>query len=142
MLFRSMVLNVMSNEDPDYVADFIAQNIVMRVTDKQAILEELRPVPRLNKLLRILHREVEILEMAIALSETTSTSPQEEKIAFANANIFSLTFSSGAIAVIPSPIASGVLGITRIIGLFGIILCNLAKSTLPIIDSIVAFSSI
>ncbi len=57
------LVNVMSSEDPGYIADFIAQNIVMRVADKQAILEEVRPIPRLNKLIRMLHREVEILEM-------------------------------------------------------------------------------
>lgn len=58
-----VLLGVMSSEDPGYVADFIAQNIVMRVADKQAILDEVRPIPRLNKLIRLLHREVEILEM-------------------------------------------------------------------------------
>lgn len=62
-LSGDVLLNVLSSEDPDYISDFIAQNVVMRVSDKQAILEELRPVPRLNKLLRLLHREVEILEM-------------------------------------------------------------------------------
>ncbi len=31
--------------------------------DKQSILDELRPVQRLNKINRLLHREVEILEM-------------------------------------------------------------------------------
>ncbi|MBP1758173.1 MAG: endopeptidase La [Firmicutes bacterium] len=57
------LLNVMSSEDPGYIADFIAQNIIMRVADKQAILDEVRSIPRLNKLIRMLHREVEILEM-------------------------------------------------------------------------------
>lgn len=62
-LSADVLLNVMSSEDPDYIADFIAQNVIMRVSDKQAVLEEVRPIPRLNKLLRLLHREVEILEM-------------------------------------------------------------------------------
>lgn len=58
-----LLLGVLSSEDPDYISDFIAQNVVMRVLDKQAILEEVRPIPRLHKLLRLLSREVEILEM-------------------------------------------------------------------------------
>lgn len=58
-----VLMGVMASEDPGYVADFIAQNVVMRVSDKQAILEEVRPISRLNKLIRLLHREVEILEM-------------------------------------------------------------------------------
>ena len=57
------LLNVMSNDDPEYISDFIAQNVVMRIADKQAILDEVRPIPRLNKLIRILRREVEVLEM-------------------------------------------------------------------------------
>ena len=58
-----MLMNIMSSEDPGYIADFIAQNISMRVLDKQSILDELRPIQRLNKMNRLLHREVEILEM-------------------------------------------------------------------------------
>lgn len=62
-LSPDVLMNVLASEDPDYIADFIAQNVVMRITDKQAILEELRPVARLQKLLRLLSREVEILEL-------------------------------------------------------------------------------
>ena len=58
-----MLMNIMSSEDPGYIADFIAQNISMRVLDKQSILDELRPIQRLSKMNRLLHREVEILEM-------------------------------------------------------------------------------
>ncbi len=56
-------LAVLASEDPGYIADYIAQNIVMRTGDKQNILEELRPVRRLEKLAQILQREVEILRM-------------------------------------------------------------------------------
>lgn len=58
-----MLMNIMSSEDPGYIADFIAQNVSMRVLDKQSILEDQRPVNRLNRMNRLLHREVEILEM-------------------------------------------------------------------------------
>ncbi|MDY4172288.1 MAG: LON peptidase substrate-binding domain-containing protein, partial [Evtepia sp.] len=56
-----MLMNIMSSEDAGYIADFIAQNVSMRVLDKQSILDELRPVQRLNKMNRLLRREVEIL---------------------------------------------------------------------------------
>ncbi len=39
---------VMDCKDPGYLADFIAQNIAMRHDDKQSILEELAPFPRLR----------------------------------------------------------------------------------------------
>lgn len=58
-----MLMNIMSSEDAGYIADFLAQNVSMRVLDKQSILDELRPVQRLNKMNRLLRREVEILEM-------------------------------------------------------------------------------
>ena len=58
-----VLLAVLASEDPGYIADYIAQNIIMRTGDKQSILEELRPVRRLEKLSLILHREVEILEV-------------------------------------------------------------------------------
>lgn len=58
-----ILLSVLSSESPGYIADYIAQNIVMRSSDKQSILEELRPVRRLERLCQILTREVEILEL-------------------------------------------------------------------------------
>ena len=56
-------LSVMANDDPGSIADYIAQNINLRVEDKQAILEELRPLRRLSRLNQILRREVEILKL-------------------------------------------------------------------------------
>lgn len=63
------LLNVLSSDDPGYIADYIAQNIPMRNADKQSILEELRPVRRLEKLHRLLEREVEILELDAGIQE-------------------------------------------------------------------------
>ena len=54
-----LLINVLASDDPGYIADYIAQNIAMRNSDKQAILEELQPVRRLEKLHRLLEREVE-----------------------------------------------------------------------------------
>ena len=50
-----VLMNILSSEDPGYIADFIAQNVSMRVADKQSILDEVRPVQRLSKLNRLLH---------------------------------------------------------------------------------------
>ena len=58
-----VLIQVMASDDPGYIADYIAQNIPMRVGDKQAILEELRPVRRLEKLSQALSRETAILEL-------------------------------------------------------------------------------
>lgn len=58
-----VLISVLASDDPGYIADYIAQNIAMRSEDKQAILEELRPVRRLERLSQMLRREVEILEL-------------------------------------------------------------------------------
>ena len=56
-------LKVLSSDDPGYISDYIAQNIPLRVEDKQALLEQLQPVRRLELLCRILRREVDILQV-------------------------------------------------------------------------------
>ena len=58
-----LLIRLLASEDPGYIADYIAQNIAMRNSDKQVILEELRPVRRLEKVNRLLEREVEILTL-------------------------------------------------------------------------------
>ncbi len=58
-----LLIHVLASQDPGYIADYIAQNIAMRNSDKQSILEELSPVRRLEKLYRLLEREVEILAL-------------------------------------------------------------------------------
>lgn len=56
-------LTVLANDDPGYIADYIAQNINLRVDEKQSVLEELRPLRRLSRLHQILRREVEVLKL-------------------------------------------------------------------------------
>lgn len=62
-----LIINVLSSDDPGYISDYIAQNISLRNQDKQSILEELRPVRRLERLYRLLRREVEILALDIEI---------------------------------------------------------------------------
>ena len=58
-----LLIHVLGSQDPGYIADYIAQNIPMRNADKQIILEEMRPVRRLERLFKLLEREVEILAL-------------------------------------------------------------------------------
>ena len=64
-----VMLNVMSSTDPGYIADYIAQNISMRSQDKQNVLEELRPVRRLEKVTKILARETQVLQLEQDIQE-------------------------------------------------------------------------
>jgi len=56
-------LKMLTSQNPGYISDYAAQNLPLRFEDKQALLEELRPAKRIERLCRILTREVEILEV-------------------------------------------------------------------------------
>jgi len=68
-LAPDLIIHILASQDPGHIADYIAQNIPMRNGDKQSILEELRPVKRLEKLHRLLEREVEILSLDQEIQE-------------------------------------------------------------------------
>lgn len=68
-LSPDLMVHVLASQDPGHIADYIAQNIPMRNSDKQSILEELRPAKRLEKLYRLLDREVEILSLDQEIQE-------------------------------------------------------------------------
>jgi len=55
-------LKIVASSDPGYIADYITQNIHLRVNEKQTILDEVKPARRLERLCRILRREVGVLE--------------------------------------------------------------------------------
>ena len=58
---EEVISTVMDCRDPGYLADYITQNIALRHTDKQEILEELAPFIRLRKLNAFLARECNVL---------------------------------------------------------------------------------
>lgn len=57
------VLSVAAIEDHGQLADVIASNMALKVEQKQEILDEFHPKLRLEKLLKILLKELEILEI-------------------------------------------------------------------------------
>ncbi|MCC8129403.1 MAG: endopeptidase La [Clostridiales bacterium] len=62
-LSADLMLNVYNSRDPGYIADYIAQNIPLRGEDKQSILDEFRPVRRLEKMNQLLARELQVLSV-------------------------------------------------------------------------------
>lgn len=67
----ALLLGVMAQDDPGYVADYIAQNISARVEDKQAILETVAPTARLKRVVELLRRELDILELEADIEKQT-----------------------------------------------------------------------
>ena len=78
-LSPDLIVHVLASRDPGHIADYIAQNIPMRNSDKQSILEELRPVRRLEKLYRLLGREVEILTLDQEIQERAKEQVNENQ---------------------------------------------------------------
>ncbi len=56
-------ITVLATREPGVLADYIAQNIALRGEDKQAVLEELRPLRRLERLNQLLQKELKVLEL-------------------------------------------------------------------------------
>jgi ATP-dependent Lon protease len=70
-LAPELLAKIADSDKPGYVADFIAQNIYMRPEKKQALLEELHPLHRVQLLNRFLAREIAVLSIEQDLSERT-----------------------------------------------------------------------
>ncbi len=65
------LVHVVAATEPGYLADYITQNIFLRFQNKQLVLEELRPVNRLQLVNRLLTHEIEILKVSHDLQEST-----------------------------------------------------------------------
>ncbi len=60
---RDIVMTVMDHSDAGHLADYAAQNIPISYETKQELLEELHDVRRLEQLIRVLAREIDILKI-------------------------------------------------------------------------------
>ncbi len=63
------MVSIVSIKDPGQLADVIATNVALKQQDKQEILNELDPKERLEKLIVIINREIEILKVENTISK-------------------------------------------------------------------------
>lgn len=66
---QDVYTNIMATDNAGRMADYIASNIFLKVEDKQEILEELNATKRLEKVLKILEREISILYIGNEIQE-------------------------------------------------------------------------
>jgi ATP-dependent Lon protease len=64
-----MMLSIKNIEKPDKLADVIASNLILKVKEKQNLLETVNPLERLEKLIVILKKEINILELEKKIQE-------------------------------------------------------------------------
>ncbi len=69
---KDLFKNILDHDDAGYIADYIAQNIYLRHSQKQMVLEELRPVRRIALINRILRRELDILSIEQSIHASTA----------------------------------------------------------------------
>lgn len=60
---QDILLHVLASSDISSLSDYIANNIPINYTDKQAVLEEINPLNRIELVTSILERETEVIEM-------------------------------------------------------------------------------
>lgn len=70
---------VMAANDPAFLADYIAASIPIPLDDKQYVLEQLNPIKRLEVVLDILKRELEICEIDAKINEKTHKNIEENQ---------------------------------------------------------------
>ena len=68
---QAVQLKMLSSNDPGFLADSIAQNSGIDFADKAKLLCTLHPVRRLENAIRLLHREIEILQIDARIQEKT-----------------------------------------------------------------------
>jgi ATP-dependent Lon protease len=64
-----IMMSIKNVEKPDKLADIIASNLILKVREKQNLLEIVNPLERLEKLIVILKKEVTILELEKKIQE-------------------------------------------------------------------------
>ncbi len=60
---KDYMLNVMASDDPVYLCEYIAGNLMFKTQDKQSILDESSPIKRLELLVKILENENSVLSI-------------------------------------------------------------------------------
>ena len=68
-LSNDVLLSVLDGGEPGFLADYVAQNAPIEYEIKQEILEELHDVRRLEKVIRVIGNEIEILRIETDLQE-------------------------------------------------------------------------
>ena len=64
-------LRIVDSNDMGKVADYVAQNVLMKHAEKQMVLEELRPLRRIALVNRLVSREINVLALEKDLDEDT-----------------------------------------------------------------------
>lgn len=68
-----VMMEIMANDDIAKLSDYIGANILLRLEDKQPVLEELHPLRRMGLVLRLLDKEIGVLGLEQEINEKIHT---------------------------------------------------------------------
>ena len=69
---QTVILRMMASKNPGFIADSIAQNSGIDYPEKAKLLCQLNPVRRLEQAVRLLHREMEVLQLEAEIQAKTN----------------------------------------------------------------------
>ena len=76
---QSIQLRLLSSEDTGFTADTIAQNCGIDFPEKCKLLAQMNPAKRLENVVRLLRREVEVLKLEAVIQERTKASMDQNQ---------------------------------------------------------------
>ena len=76
---QAVQMKLMSTEDTGYTADIIAQNAGIDFADKCRLLSQMNPAKRLESLVTMLRKEVEVLKLEALIQEKTKVSMDQNQ---------------------------------------------------------------
>lgn len=68
---QAVQLRMMASNDSGFIADCIGQNAALDYPDKVALLQQLHPVRRLEQAVKLMHQELEMLQLETEIQEKT-----------------------------------------------------------------------
>lgn len=69
---KDVIYNIVTNESPVYLSEYIPANLLFKYTDKQDVLGTASLMERLEKILALLHKEIEVLMIEKDIKEKVS----------------------------------------------------------------------
>ncbi len=71
-LAKDVVFAIVSSDDPVFLSEYIPANLLFRYEDKQAVMDESSLAGRLERLLEMLHRECQVMQIEKEISDKVS----------------------------------------------------------------------
>ena len=94
-LAKDVVFAIVSNDDPVFLSEYIPANLLFRYEDKQAVMDENTLTGRLEKLIELLRRECQVMQIEKEISDKVNESMDKDYYLHEQLNIISSELGEG-----------------------------------------------